>query len=580
MPRINSKKQFTSHDGFNITYRYFPAEPTSRDEEAGNPVVVLFHRESDLVCNTADYVENLVVLNCGFFSLDLDESNITVGKQNKSLTSSKQAYYFQQFIEHIKEEHNICEQDVAVISHSDRAAIITTWIIDYAPIIRSAVYYAPLFLFSKRNASWLWLKNVVYKVRKKKLGSTNSFESGGVNSHPFKENRSLANCFSWRYFSELVYTGRRILRSAFSYSIPTLIIINSAEKYHNSASQLSFYANIASDKKELHILPGYSPVNQCGGALPIITDFIASHFREIHNIPSLFNSHEQGITKAEYEKLRLPEKNRLKRLYWGLQRLGLKHVGKLSTGIKLGLKTGFDSGASLDYIYKNEPSGENQLGKLIDRYYLENIGWRCTRMRKAHVEELILLASERLGREHQKIKLLDIAAGHGSYIINTLEKIAQPIEHVLMRDFELSNVQRGNTLIEEHQLGSRATFEQGDAFSLEDLSTLPTDRTLTIVSGFYELFSDNNLVLTSLKGVANATQVGGYLVYTTKLWNPKLEYMARVLLSHKQGEQWLLRRRTQLEIDQLVNQAGFVKITQRMDPWGLFSVTLAKKVIA
>ncbi len=37
-----------------------------------------------------------------------------------------------------------------------------------------------------------------------------------------------------------------------------------------------------------------------------------------------------------------------------------------------------------------------------------------------------------------------------------------------------------------------------------------------------------------------------------------------------------MRRRTQAELDQLVAHAGFRKIEQRIDEWGIFTVSLAR----
>jgi hypothetical protein len=41
-----------------------------------------------------------------------------------------------------------------------------------------------------------------------------------------------------------------------------------------------------------------------------------------------------------------------------------------------------------------------------------------------------------------------------------------------------------------------------------------------------------------------------------------------------------MRRRTQAEMDQLVEQAGFEKVAQRIDEWGIFTVSLARRVRA
>ena len=98
------------------------------------------------------------------------------------------------------------------------------------------------------------------------------------------------------------------------------------------------------------------------------------------------------------------------------------------------------------------------------------------------------------------------------------------------------------------------------------------------MSGLYELFADNSMVGGSLAGLAEAVEPGGYLVYTGQPWHPQLELIARALTSHRQGQAWVMRRRSQAEMDQLVEAAGFRKITQRVDEWGIFTVSLAQKI--
>lgn len=54
--------------------------------------------------------------------------------------------------------------------------------------------------------------------------------------------------------------------------------------------------------------------------------------------------------------------------------------------------------------------------------------------------------------------------------------------------------------------------------------------------------------------------------------------IARVLTSHKDGSpNWVMRRRSQRETDQLVEAAGFEKIRQWIDDDGIFTVSLAMK---
>ena len=127
-------------------------------------------------------------------------------------------------------------------------------------------------------------------------------------------------------------------------------------------------------------------------------------------------------------------------------------------------------------------------------------------------------------------------------------------------------------------LSDIARFEVGDAFDPASLAALRPKPTLAIVSGLYELFADNDLVRWSLGGVAAAVPAGGFLVYTNQPWHPQLEFIARALTSHRGGQAWVMRRRSQAEIDELVESHGFEKLAQRIDDDGIFTVSLARRV--
>ncbi|TIS72177.1 MAG: hypothetical protein E5W99_27270, partial [Mesorhizobium sp.] len=90
---------------------------------------------------------------------------------------------------------------------------------------------------------------------------------------------------------------------------------------------------------------------------------------------------------------------------------------------------------------------------------------------------------------------------------------------------------------------------RADAFDGDGLAALDPAPDLAIVSGLYELFSDNALIARSLGGLARAMQPGSLLVYTNQPWHPQLEMIARSLTSHRGGQAWVMRRRTQGEMD-------------------------------
>jgi hypothetical protein len=179
-------------------------------------------------------------------------------------------------------------------------------------------------------------------------------------------------------------------------------------------------------------------------------------------------------------------------LYWSATRGGLKFGGLLSEGIRLGHETGFDSGSTLDYVYRNEARGRTPLGRLIDRIYLESIGWRGIRQRKRHLEELLQEAMRRLRARGEPVRIVDIAAGRGRYVLDAVSAGAERPDSILFRDYSARNVQDGEALIEAAQLQTIARFDNADAFDRRSLAAIEPRPTIGIVSGLYELFADND----------------------------------------------------------------------------------------
>jgi len=145
----------------------------------------------------------------------------------------------------------------------------------------------------------------------------------------------------------------------------------------------------------------------------------------------------------------------------------------------------------------------------------------------------------------------------------------------LLRDYKQENVDAANRLAQSFGLTNvTATF--GDAFDRASLAAIEPRPTIAVVSGLFELFSSNTEVLTSLRGLADAIEPGGHLVYTNQPWHPQIEFIARVL-RNREGEPWIMRRRTTAEMDELVRTAGFEKVTMEIDEWGIFTVSLARR---
>jgi esterase/lipase len=474
-----------------------------------------------------------------------------------------------------------------VIAQSVGAVLAATWAHDYAPGIRALVLASPAFKvklyvpFARPGLALMRKLRGHFYVQsyvKAKFLSHDPERIASFDSDPL-----ITRAISVDILLQLYRTAERIVADARAITIPTQILISGADWVVHHGPQHRFYERLGTPIKERHILPGFYHDTLGEKDRKLATDkvraFILARFAEPLNRPSLLDADKMGYTRDEADALASPLPACSARgLYWAAMRNNLKIGGLISEGIALGHKTGFDSGSTLDYVYRNQPTGLGPIGRAADKSYLDSPGWRGIRQRKVHVEELIRIAMARLEAAGSPIRMMDIAAGHGRYILESLE--GSPIKpgSILLRDYSDINVAAGRALIEQKGLGAIARFEQADAFDRASLAAVSPRPTLAVVSGLYELFPDNDMIRRSLAGVADAVGAGGYLVYTGQPWHPQLELIARALTSHRQGQAWIMRRRTQAEMDQIVAQAGFRKLEQRIDEDGIFTVSLAQRI--
>ncbi len=460
---------------------------------------------------------------------------------------------------------------------------------DYAPKIRALVLASPAFSVKL----YVPFARPLLKLKQSWRGPfyVNSYVKARFLTHDrervasFDQDPLITRAIAVNVLLGLYETADRVVADARAITVPTQLLISGSDFVVRHAPQHRFYEQLGTPIKERHVLPGFyhDTFGEKDRAVAIAKAraFILDRFAEPLVRPSLLDADRMSYTRDEADRIASPvPRPSLRGLYWRMQRLAMKIGGWLSEGVALGHATGFDSGSTLDYVYRNTPRGKGALGRFIDKGYLESIGWRGIRQRKVNVEELLRKAMALLREKNMPVRVLDIAAGHGRYVIEALAGTDLKPDQILLRDYSDINVAAGARLIADKGLSEVAHFVKGDAFDRDSLAGIEPKPTLGIISGLYELFPDNALVRRSLAGLAAAIPEGGYLIYTGQPWHPQLEFIGRALTSHRQGQAWVMRRRTQAEMDQLVEAAGFRKVEQRIDEWGIFTVSLAERVEA
>ena len=578
--RIAQENTFRTHDDVDLFYRHWPATGPRRG------AIVMFHRGHEHSGRNAHLVDELNLPDFDFFAWDARGHGRSPGARGDSPSLGTSVRDIQTFIDHINATYGIAEEDIAVLGQSVGAVLVSTWAHDYAPKIRCLVLASPAFKvklyvpFARRGL------RLMQKLRGNFF--VNSYVKSKFLTHDPERQRSfdadplITRAISVNILLGLYEAAERVVADAQAITVPTQLLISGDDWVVHHKPQHDFFERLGTPIKEKHILAGFyhDTLGEKDRAMALakVRDFVLRRFAEPRPFVDLSTADQHGPTHDESVALArpLPALSPCG-LYWSMTRLGMKIGGCLSAGVKLGHETGFDSGSTLDYVYRNRPTGCGPLGRAIDKNYLQSIGWRGIRQRKLNIEALLTKASDLVRAQHRPVRILDIAAGHGRYVLEAIEHDRQRPDSVLLRDFSDINVRDGNRLIQEKGLSAICCFEKGDAFDRASVAAAQPRPTIGIVSGLYELFPENAVVQRSLAGLADAIEPGGYLIYTGQPWHPQLELIARALTSHRGGQAWVMRRRTQAEMDQLVEAAGFEKIEQRIDEWGIFTVSLARR---
>ncbi len=567
------EQTFETWDGARLFYRaWLPSKPAKQ-------ALVLFHRGHEHSARWRETVEKLGLEDVAVFAWDARGHGHSPGERGSAENLGVIIRDVEAFVRHLSVRHEIPVENMVILAHSVGAVTVAAWVHDFAPPIRGLILGAPAFrvkLYVPFAVPLLRLKQKLFGP-----GYVKSYVKAKMLTHDAEQAAAyMADPMIFRQIAvnillDLHDTSTRLIADAAAISVPTLMFVAGADWVVKAPAQKKFFDRLSSPVKRIEILPGFyhAIFHEKERELVIAKtrEFIQECFARPPQSVSLLEADQHGFTKDEYDRFCRPGNPLFK-----LTRCAMKSAGRLSNGIRLGWQAGFDSGRTLDYIYENKPRGCTPLGRAVDRAYLNSIGWRGIRVRKANLQNVLRDAVEQTHREGRAVRLLDIASGPGRYILEALRDQAQIPMTAVLRDYKSENVEAARRLAGEMGL-TNVTMTQGDAFDRAALAALAPKPAIGIVSGLYELFPDNERVLNSLRGLAEAITPGGFLIYTNQPWHPQVEFIARVL-TNREGRPWIMRRRAQAEMDELARAAGFEKLREEIDPWGIFSVSLARRM--
>lgn len=568
-----TEHRFKAADGTELVYRHWPASSPSGKS------LMLFHRGHEHALRWQETIESLDLGEFDIFAWDQRGHGDSPGERGSASSLAQVINDANVWSQHLVHTHGIALENTVVVSHSVGAVIAAAWVHDYAPPIRGLVLATPAL----RVKLYVPLAIPALRLKQKLIGPgyVKSYVKSRVLTHDAGQARSydadnkIFKQIAVNILLDLHDTSTRLLDDAGAITTPTLILTAGKDWVVRIDAQTELLQRLGSDFKQLEVFPEmYHAIFHEAGREAVVSrtrTFIQQCFERSPRRDHLLNADLSGHTRVEYDTLRTPSN-----LKWKSTRLMLKTVGRLSRGIRLGWREGFDSGVMLDHVYRNQAQGFPLIGKLIDRNYLDAVGWRGIRVRAQNLRELLEAEIKAQHAAGKPVHILDIAAGPGRYVLETMKALPDIPIRATLRDYKQANLDAARELARELGLSDRVTIEHGDAFDQASVGAIAPKPTIGIISGLLELFPGNEQPRRAIAGVHEALEPGGALIYTCQPWHPQVEFIARVL-TNREGEPWIMRRRSQEEMDQLVRVAGFTKSDQRIDQWGIFTVSVARR---
>ncbi|WP_025653122.1 MULTISPECIES: alpha/beta fold hydrolase [unclassified Psychrobacter] len=596
---VSGESCYNAYDGTAIYYRYWLTMPLENVKQASQQhtqqrQVILLHRGHEHSGRLAELGEQFAKAGYQVFAWDARGNGRSGGIKDHAESVTELERDLDGFVQLVMGQTGIAITDTLIVASSIGAVLAAAWVHDYAPNIRGMILgtpalsirlYMPFAIPSLKVARALGLMSRVSSYVKAQVLTHDKDAQQAYNADPL-----ISNSISTDLLIDTHATGQRLLDDAGAITVPTFILCAGKDYVVDKQAERDFYEAINTTDKRWQLYPDsyhaiFHETNKADVFADCI-DFAEQVFSTDVKAPDLSAAHLNSASKDKVDRLAIKPFNPS----FAITRFAMQKFGHVSDAIATGLEHGFDSGHSLDHVYYNQPSGQNKFGQAVDKFYLSNIGWQGIRIRREHILELAREALADIEDKNQSSKpyqpkLLDIASGHGFYAFDLLTEFESL--YAELRDYEQHNIQALQKKAEQLEIADRVLTCQKDAFDPASYSNMQKGSNnakglddkkfdIAIASGVFELFSDNTLPATALAGIYDRLKSGGYLLYTNQPWHPEQEFISKTLNNHR-GSSWVMRCRSQAEMDQLVENAGFKKVAMRIDRFGIFTVSLAIK---
>lgn len=569
--RNAEKRSFVSHDGTALFYRCWPAARGSQRQ-----AVILLHGEREHSGRVQHLVDELALDNLAFFAWDARGHGCSPGVRGDAPSAGCLTKDLDAFVRHIGDYHGIASDRVHVVALGASGVLAAAWAHDYSPRIASMVLAAAAF--ECRGIASL-APNALRTLQRRRCDL-----SIRTYARPEDLTRDLARRAAYRN-DPLIGThttarlliglqdmSRRVLAGAGSIGVATQVLIAGDDKLVRRGPQMTFFEALGTRDKEVHVFAGFGH-DLLGEldrqqVLERVRIFIQRHANRgstgaaapVHDARNADPRADESGAASLFERIRL-----------AAARASLRAAARLSTGLRLVRETGLESPELDDYVNRNRAEGTSNLGRLLDRRFLDSLPARCLRARRGHLQRAIAAAAGRMRSTRLPVRIVDVAAGTVTPVLDAIQALPALPESVLLHDGSPEAVARGHRLIRERSLKDIVRFRHVERMDGGWIGALAPHTTIAIVPLHAGAAPAAMPMADLLGGLSRAVPPGGCLIYSSGPHH--LDWYRRTAALDR-GRHAAGPARNQADLDRCIEAAGFRALDRWVDECGVFSVSL------
>lgn len=538
---IRSESGFSAADHTRLYYRCWQPVDTRRTPASPPLRVLMFlHDDHQHSGDLQALADELLGFQDWAFAWDARGHGHSPGARGRAGDVDRLVQDFHHFTRHLRQTLGLSTEDMVVIAQGRGALVAATWVHDHAPCLRGLVLAATAF------QPKAWPARLMPSARRQAT------------------------------------TARRIVANASAVDVPTLVLVAGEDTVVHPAPQQQFFDRLGARQKRLVQLP-HSGHDVFHGPEAPREEAVRETWRFVHDCygqpmatrEDRLDGDRNSRSAAQFQHLQRGTLGSSRaRLGHTLQRHLLHALGPYSDGLRSGLAYGFDAGVAQDHVYRREASGRAWFGRWLDRRYLDSLASRALQQRQQHLQHVL---TELIATHPGSLmpRVLDVAAGGGRYLLETAKRFQDRPMRITLRDQDPASLAAAQQLATALALNHTIEYQCRDALSPDSYPVDEPLQDIVVVSGLFELVSENAPVLAALQGIQRQLHPGGHLVYTGLPWHPDWVRHARIL-NDRRGEPLQMRLRPQVELDALVASIDCRKVLSLIGPGGVHTVSVAR----